>query len=399
MADERQTQALPERSPQVVVVGAGPVGLTLALGLARASREVLVLEKEPGTAEHSRAPAIWPATQEVLARLDVLPRFLDAGLCLTELRLHDADRGGVLVTLPIHELAHETPHARLLILPQAETQRLLLAALRSLPTVTVLFSAEVRDVTQDGAGVTVRYRVGGRDRRVHCAFAVGCDGGRSTVRRGLGARFDGETYATRAALADIRLAEDRPFPFPRLTTRDAPAIGIRLDARTWRLILPIAEATEVDLPGRVRRAVARLFEGATDYEPIWQSDFSLHRRIASRFTVGRIALAGDAAHLNSPVGGQGMNAGIHDAELLTGALIEALECGDARPLAAYEHARRRAVRRQVNRFTDILTRVLLARRGRLLRPALVAAGIALRSRPVRMRMLRRVAMLDARVRP
>lgn len=116
--------------------------------------------------------------------------------------------------------------------------------------------------------------------------------------------------------------------------------------------------------------------------------------MSSRFVAGRIALAGDAAHLNSPVGGQGMNAGLQDAAALTKALLRALEQGVADPLEAYAERRRRAIEGGVSPFTDRLTRLLLFRVGRLIRPMLRSADLLLRVGPLRRRFLRRIAMLD-----
>src|SRR5690606_2316191 len=133
---------------------------------------------------------------------------------------------------------------------------------------------------------------------------AGCEGGRSIVRECIGATFGGETYDTRAALADIVPAcVPGDLPFPRLSTRDGVAVGIRMDALVWRLILPIGAGDERPLDERIERAAAHLFPAvrmAGDYTTVWQSEFRLHRRLASRFVDGRIALAGDAAHLNSP---------------------------------------------------------------------------------------------------
>lgn len=382
----------------VAVVGAGPAGLSLALGLARAGRSVLVLEKEPGTAERSRAPAIWPRTQEVLAGLGVIRAFLAEGIVLPAVELLDADRGRPLLRLPLEELAGETPYPQLLILPQAATERLLAEAVGRQPTAELRFSAEVVGLEAAGERVTVRYLRDGVEERAEAAFAVGCDGAHSIVRESLGASFEGLTYPLRAALADVSLEpgleEHRDLPFPRLTTRRGVAVGIRLDPRLWRLILPFAAGDGTPLDERVRRSVADLF-GPGGYETVWQSEFRLHRRVASRFAKGRIALAGDAAHLNSPVGGQGMNAAIQDAEALARALLEALEAGEAAPVQIYARRRRQAIEGGVNPFTHRLTRVLLFARGRLIKPILAAAGLALRLRPLRRRLLRRLAMLDA----
>lgn len=133
-----------------------------------------------------------------------------------------------------------------------------------------------------------------------------------------------------------------------------------------------------------------------DYTTVWQSEFRLHRRMASRFVVGRIALAGDAAHLNSPVGGQGMNAGFVDADMLTAALLRALDTGDPRVLFDYERARTGEIREGVNAFTDRMTRLLLFGRGRAVRALFAAARVALSVPRLRRRFLERLAMLDTR---
>lgn len=384
------------RPLDLIVVGAGPVGLAVALGVARRGRSVLVLEKEAATAEHSRAPAIWPRTQEVLAGLGVIDRFLAEGIPLPRVTLHDVDRGRPLLTIPVSELAGATPYPQLLIVPQSRTERLLLAALREQPSAEVRFEAEVTGVEDEGAMVRVRFRHQGGEETAESAFVAGCDGARSAVRKALDASFEGLTYDTRAALADVRLRPDRDLPFPRLTTRPGLAIGIRIAPRLWRLILPFAAGDPLPLDERVKRAVHDLFPGSDGYDTIWQSEFRLHRRVASRFAAGRVALAGDAAHLNSPVGGQGMNAGLQDAEALVEALAAALEADDPAPLAVYGRRRRGAVEQGVNPFTDRLTRLLLFGGGRAIRPLLAVARQALRLPPLRRRFLRRIAMLDRR---
>ena len=371
----------------VVVVGAGPVGLTLALGLLRRGVDVVVLEKNAATAEHSRAPGMWSPTQEILAELGVLDRFEREAIAIPRLELWDADRDRLLLRLPIEELRDETPYARLLIIPQSRTERLLLEEAGP----AVRFSSEVVGLEQSGDGVDVRYRNDGVEKHIRARFVAGCDGAHSKVREEIGGSLEGITYRTRVALADVMLEGPADFRFPRLTTRPAMAIGIRMGRRLWRLILPFARGEEQ----RVDATVKSLF-GRTEYEVVWQSEFQLHRRISSRWQDRRVVLAGDAAHLNSPVGGQGMNAGMIDAAALTEALTAALKMDELQALSGYVEQRRRAISGGVNRFTDRLTRVMLGGRGRLIRPLIGGARLVLRLSPIRRRLLRRLSMLDQR---
>lgn len=383
------------KSYEVIVVGAGPVGLTLALGLARDGADVLVLEKEPRTAEHSRAPAIWCAAQEVLRELDVLDRLIGEGVPMPEIAMQDADRGGVLVRIPVYELEDETGEPRLLVVPQSTTERILCEAARE-AGVEIRFGAEVVGCRETDDGVEAVFRADGEERITAARFLAGCDGAGSTVRKEIGGTLAGETYDMRAALADFEMAEDRGLPSPRLTTCAGMAVAIRMGPRLWRLIIPFSgELDGGALDRRIEAAVQQLLPGAGK-KCIWKSEFRLHRRMSSIWSRGRIALAGDAAHLNSPVGGQGMNAGILDAAALRNAVAEALERDDPALLAAYAARRRETVQGGVNRFTDALTKLLLAGRGRLVRPALAGARLLLAVPPVRRRILRRFAMLDQR---
>lgn len=386
-------------APEVIVVGAGPVGLCVALALARDGREVLVLEKEPTTAQHSRAPGIWPRTQEILSELGIVQAFLAQGITIAELRIHDADRNRPLLSIPLTELADSTDFPQLLILPQSRTEALLCEAVQRERTARVLFSAEVVGIRQSGAVVSVNYRRDGATRSIDAPFAVACDGARSTVREQLSISLAGETYDTRITLADIEAPGLDDLPFPRISTRHGLALGIRIGGGLWRLILPFRGSRGGAANDRIEEAAIDLFPPVTsrsDYATVWQSEFTIHRRVAGEFVRGRIALAGDAAHLNSPVGGQGMNAGIQDAEALAHALGHALDAGEPAPLERYAHERRARVEGNVNRFTDRLTRVLLLGQGRAIRPALFLARQALRLPPVRRRLLERVSMLDQR---
>lgn len=383
-----------ENGPEIVIVGAGPVGLSLGLWLARRGRRALILEKNDNTSTHSRAPAIWPATQEILAELGVIETFLGEGIAVPRLQLHDADRETTLFTAPLEELAGVTRFPQLLVLPQSRTEALLRDALDKQPSVDIRWGCEAADLAESNGSVTVTYErkgVGGKA-SVSARLVVGCDGARSAVREKIGAELQGETYAAQAALADVEAPGTQDLPFPRLTTDPSIAIAIRMGETLWRLILPFAPEESVPLDQRIERAVARLLQ--RPYSLVWKSEFKLHRRLSSTFAKGRIVLAGDAAHLNSPVGGQGMNAGIKDAALLGPAIIATLDGDSRQPLRDYAVHRREAIEQGVNRFTNRLTRLLLWRRGRMIPGVLTTANAMMRVPPLRRRILRRMAMLD-----
>jgi 2-polyprenyl-6-methoxyphenol hydroxylase-like FAD-dependent oxidoreductase len=378
----------------VAVVGAGPVGLSLALGLGRNGIDTVVFEKTAGPTEHSRAPAIWPKTQEVLADLGIIDRFLEEGLRLPYINLWDVDRERVLLQLPVEELRGETPYPHLLILPQSSTERLLKDAVQETAGVELRYSSDVRALSQRESEVKVRYRTRGEEASVRTQFVAGCDGAHSNVRDELGASFDGVTYDVRVGLADIVPAESEDLRFPRVTTDPFFGVGIRMAASLWRVIVPLnGDGGQRLLDTLIHEMVKSLFSAPAD-EIVWKSEFRIHRRVSSRWLDERVVLAGDAAHLNSPVGGQGMNAGILDAAALTDALVDRCTSADGASLAAYVEKRRGAIESRVNPFTDRLTRLLFIGDGRYVRPIIGAANLLLKIGPVRQRTMRRMAMLD-----
>lgn len=382
-----------QKSCEVVIVGAGPVGLSLALGLARRGREVQVIEKNDTTAEYSRAPAIWPGTQEILEELGIVDIFLEEGIIMDKVELYDVDRDTPLLSIPLYELESVTPYPHLLVLPQSQTEKILLNALGKQSSAEVLFSCEVVELKQDSEKVEVHYQGPKGSSRIDAVYVAGCDGAHSTVRDSINASLEGETYNLHAALADVQVENTEVFHSPRLTTSPRPAIGIRMGESLWRMILPFVAKGDLQLKQRVNDAATKLF-GSSSWQEVWQSEFRLHRRLSSTFAEGRVVLAGDAAHINSPVGGQGMNVGIQDASILAGVMDEALNSTQKDPFEEYGRERREEIRRGVNRFTDILTRLLLMGEGRMLRPAFMVVNVLLKIPFLRRRIMRRLAMLE-----
>jgi 3-(3-hydroxy-phenyl)propionate hydroxylase len=384
-----------ERDPlyDIIIVGAGPVGLSMGISLAQKGKKVLVLEKKASTAEHSRAPSVWPKTQEILAELGVIHHFQRAAIEVPVMNIFDADKSRELLQIPIKELGDSTPFPQLLLLPQSKTEEILLKRLQQFPSVTIMFSAEVAGVVQEKEKVIVTAKHEDAEKQFSAKFVVGADGARSTVREQMQIDFPGTTYAFKAALADIKFSEEMKIPFPRLTTKECPAIGIKISENLWRIIMPFSDRDKMELQERIKRSVNNLF-----YEPewkmVWKSEFSLYRRLASTFSKGRVVLAGDAAHLNSPVGGQGMNAGIQDIPLLTDTIMDALSKNSSEPLKAYSNKRRKEIEKGVNRFTDILTRILLKSNGKMIKPVFRLLNSIMWFTPLRRRFLKKIAMIS-----
>jgi 3-(3-hydroxy-phenyl)propionate hydroxylase len=387
MGSQMETQQGPNKI-DVIIVGGGPTGLTLALALGREGRRVLLLEKKPGLSERSKAPAIWPRTQEILQRLDVLDEFFKRGLRRPKVRIWDSNRQKVLLTLDFDAIRKRTTCPQLLVLEQAETERILFEKLRPFANVEVRFEAEVTAIAEAIDGVRVQYIYQGAPCTDTAQFLAGCDGAHSKVRECLGFHLQGFTYLFQISLVDVVLnVSGDEYPF-RISTEQGVAITVNIGKDLWRLILPFTESRRLTTDV----AVARLF-GRQSFQEIWASDFHIHNRVSDGFVKGRVAIAGDAAHLNSPVGGQGMNAGIQDADALASILLEALECGDPALLGRYEEKRRKTVRGKVNRFTHILTRLLLSNEGSSTKGVLRIVGLLCRFSAFHRFLVGRMAML------
>lgn len=383
-----------EKIFDVIIIGAGPVGLCLGISLAQKNLDVLLLDKKASTAKHSRAPTIWPKTQEILSHLGIIKEFQSAAIKIPVMHIWDAHKEREILTIPLKELQTETRFPELLLLPQAETEKLLLNKLQQMPSATIHFSREVKKLIQEDQKATVIAKHNSQNFNFSGRVVVGADGAQSTVREQMKLDFPGTTYPFKAALADIEFSKPADLPFPRISTKNLPAIGIRLSDNLWRIIMPFSTKDHLEIQQRIATSVENLF-GQRKWDLVWKSEFKVHRRLSSSFSKGRIVLAGDAAHLNSPVGGQGMNAGIQDVPSLTNAIIEVIEKGATSPLMVYSKQRRKEIRKGVNRFTDYLTKLLLLiGKGKLIKPIFNILNNLMKFTPVRRRILKRIAMLS-----
>jgi 2-polyprenyl-6-methoxyphenol hydroxylase-like FAD-dependent oxidoreductase len=359
----------------VLIVGAGPTGLTLATALATRGISVNVIDSQAEGDNTSRAAVVHARTLEVLEPLAVVEALVKRGVHAPRFSVRDRDR--VLIPVRFDDLPTRYPYA--LMISQAETEALLRARYRELGH-TVQWLCAARGVEEDDDDVITTLDDG---RKLRSRYVVGADGMHSTVRESAGIEFVGASYQHSFSMADVRLKRGGVADEVMLFFSPAGLVVLApLPGGQHRLVLTTDSAPAypdkaylqkmLDARGPQRE---RLVIG----EIVWGTRFRVHHRIAESYRVGRVLLAGDAAHVHSPAGGQGMNTGMQDAIVLADALANAISTGNEAPLEAYEKVRR-PIAEQVLAFTDRLTRVATLREG--LRPVRNAALQTLASFPL-----------------
>jgi 2-polyprenyl-6-methoxyphenol hydroxylase-like FAD-dependent oxidoreductase len=346
----------------VLIVGGGPVGLALALGLARHSVRSILFETNSEIDPHSRALGILPRTLEIFRSWGIYDRFVSQGEFLSKVRVWIAGRPSPAFEADLSVLKKITVANGILIIPQNQTETLLLESVRAADHTEVLLGHKVIRFQQDHEGVWVDVQTAsGETKSYRGRYLVGCDGAHSGVRQELGWELEGKTYPTRILLADIRIQDERDqLPYPLLAPGVSGVLaGLRYQPQHWRMIATLnpdeKEETALE-PSSIHARVVQLF-GEGSHEQLWSSVFHIHCRTSPHFRQNRVMLAGDAAHINSPAGGQGMNSGIHDAHNLAWKLARVLAGADAESLlASYETERRETILKSVDRYTDLLTR-------------------------------------------
>jgi 2-polyprenyl-6-methoxyphenol hydroxylase-like FAD-dependent oxidoreductase len=371
----------------VLIVGAGPTGLTLAASLLAGGARATIVDRHAEGANTSRAGAINARTLEVLEGLDVSRRMVKEGVQAPNFTIRDGRK--VLIPIDFSGLPSAYPYT--LLLPQNDTERLLLERVVELGG-EVLRPKVLSTVTQDNDGVTATFEDGDV---VRAAYIVGADGMHSTVREQAGIGFHGDKYEQSFVLADVRLTGDAPTDEVVLFWAAAGLTVVApLPNGAFRVVAPVDDAPEVPSADFVQRILDDRGYGVgrmTVTDVLWGSRFRIHHRVADTYRSGRILLAGDAAHVHSPAGGQGMNLGIQDAVALAEALTQVLGGAPDTVLDDYAAARR-PVAQQVITLTDRLTRMATLPRG--LRPIRnTAMGVAGRIPAVRRALARRLSGL------
>jgi 2-polyprenyl-6-methoxyphenol hydroxylase-like FAD-dependent oxidoreductase len=318
--------------PQVIIAGAGPTGLTLAIELARRSIPFRLLDAAQGALPGSRGKGIQPRTVEIFENLSILPAILAAGMPYPGFRVHLGPLSLRLGPMGGRKPATErVPYPNLWLVPQYRTEEILRARLAQLGA-QVEFGAAFERVEADDRGVRVHLSTG---EMVIAEYLIGCDGGHSAVRKALGFALRGETLATEAAfVADVEVEElDRThwhvWPFAK---GGSLALCPLPNTSLFQMMLPREPAEAIE-------SIIRRVAGCRVSRIAWSSMYRPAVRMVDRLRAGRVFLAGDAAHVHPPTGGQGLNTGIQDAYNLGWKLAHVLRGGPESLLDTYEAER------------------------------------------------------------
>ena len=330
----------------VVVAGAGPVGLVSALLLAKQGVEVTVLESAPDLNRDLRASTFHPPTLDMLAPLGLTDDLVAQGLVARYTQQRDRQEG-VIAEFDMQLIAPDTDHPFRLQCEQWKLTQMIQTQLNAMPHVHMLFDAKVTQVTQTADQVQVAFTQADEAHSLQANYLIGADGAWSAVRRSLNIAFEGFTYPERFLV--VSTAFEYADHLPRLSyvnyCSDPHEWCVLLRVPTlWRVLFPTKaeESDEAVLTDEsVQARLQNLLPQAQAYVTQHRTLYKVHQRVAQRFRHGRVVLAGDAAHINNPLGGMGMNGGIHDAMNLTEKLLAVLQKGESDAvLDQYERQRR-----------------------------------------------------------
>jgi len=312
---------------RVLIAGAGPVGLAAAANLVRNGVPVTVFEAGADLSTESRASTFHPPTLDMLDTLGAAQPLIAQGLTAPKFQYRTL-RHGILAQFDFGAIADATAHPYRVQCEQSRLTRILYEQLRTQPGFNIEFNSAVTRARQNTTGMTIVVKRDGRVETRTGRFLIGADGARSDVRRSLGIEFTGFTWPDRF------LVVSTPFDFYSAIEGLAPVSYVADPERwrfllqipgLWRVMFPVAgnESDEMALAPKFAQALmATIVPGIATYEIAHTTLYKVHQRVAKTMRLGSAFLIGDAAHINNPLGGMGMNGGIHDAMNLTTRLAE-----------------------------------------------------------------------------
>ncbi len=390
----------------VIVAGAGPTGLATALSLGLAGVDVVLVEREPGLTVDLRAGSFHPPTTDMLVKLGCTA-MLDKGIKVPHWQIRDRV-DGIVAEFDLGLIADETPYPFRLHLEQHRLTPMLLEQIRArTPNVSVRFGNGLKSVEDCGSHVVVTLDDGSR---VDGAFVVGCEGARSIVRNAIGSKFVGFTWPEKLLVASTT------FDLGTLGFSGAGYIADPVNFAAvfhvpdegppglWRIAYPIDPDTPDEIVMdealiRTRLKLVMEYSGANvdDFDLVYRSTYKVHQRVADNWHKGRLVIAGDAAHLNNPFGGLGLNGGVHDAVNLASKLAPVwLEGGDHVPAFTLYERQRRPINIKSVQAMSIRNKKLLEERDPDVRKQRQAEIAAIAKDPVKARkFLMETSMLDS----
>ena len=303
---------------QVTIVGAGPVGTVMATLLAKAGFEVIVLEANEDCAQDLRASTFHPPTLEMLDQIDITPMLLERGLKAPVYHWRDR-KSGEYIEFDLAEITDKTRYPFRIQCEQYHLSRGLAEGLKKFDNARIFFNSRVSNFVEDETGVDVYVETPMEIRKIRSDFLIGADGANSIIRKWLGIEFDGFTYPER--FLTLSTKEDLEAHMPNLahvnyvSDPDEWLVLLRVPS-LWRVLVPTDGSLSDDVlrSDEMKNSIFdRLTGNGAAVQTIHRTLYRVHQRVAKSFVEGRVALIGDAAHLNNPLGGFGMNSGIHDA--------------------------------------------------------------------------------------
>jgi 3-(3-hydroxy-phenyl)propionate hydroxylase len=313
---------------RVFIAGAGPVGLFAAARLVSAGIPVTVFEAGPELSRVSRASTFHPPTLDMLSEIGVAERLVERGLVAPFVQYRSRDEG-MLGRFDFGEIEDLTRHPYRLQCEQWQLTLLIHEKLTGNPNYEICFSSSVKEVAQDAGKVTVKIASGRGTVSRSAPWLIGADGASSAVRRSIDVEFDGFTWPEKFLV--LTTPHDLTASIPDLDAVTYVAdprqwnFYLRIPGR-WRLMFPtprdMSDEDALD-PAYARRLFERVLPDGAALEIEHRTIYRVHQRVAKTFRKNRVFLAGDAAHINNPLGGMGMNGGLHDAENLTRRLASA----------------------------------------------------------------------------
>ena len=338
-------------TPRIAIVGAGPVGAVTALAMAQQGLEVTLLEADAVYDEKPRAATTHASTLEMLAQLGIVDEVLAQGLVSPRFQHWDRVSGELVAEFDYSRLADETPYPYAV---QCESHKLVNIALHRLatyPNARVLHGYEVTAVEQRGETVEVACMTPDGAVIVAADYVVGTDGARSVVRKSIDSEFAGYTFPERFIGMTTPFDFEQHYGYANRSYFADPQRWVALfkvagnDMRgIWRVISPATTEEPDDVvlsESELQKRLQHFFPRTEPFEIRYRGVYRFHQRVAASFRKGRVFIAGDAAHVNNPAGGMGMNSGIHDGLELTDILTQTMRSGvDEALLDRYQRRRR-----------------------------------------------------------